>query len=293
MAWLDTILDTLARRPVCGYVVGGEPFSEPTALAALALVAQERIASARPALDWLAELQTSEGMLGLNHDEPWPHWPTSLALLAWLAAGDDVRYGQSIRRAAAWLLTIEGQPVPESDAIGHDVTLVGWPWVETTHSWMEPTAWTVLALRAAGSADHPRVREGTRLLVDRLLPSGGANYGNTYVLHQELRPQVAPTGVTMMALAQLPAADARVNASLDYLTHTLGPHEAAISLAWGLLGLAAFRRVPEAAGTWLRMSAVRTLSGGREPIRLAALALAAPLQESPLIRLLERTEAAT
>lgn len=292
MAWLEVVLDSLARQPVCGYVVGGDSFSEPTALAALALLANDRHDAASPALNWLATLQTTDGMLGLNHQEPWPHWPTSLALLAWIAADEQSKYTQQIQCAVDWLLSVEGQPVPASDAIGHDVTIVGWPWVETTHSWMEPTAWAVLALRAAGYPDHPRVREGERLLVNRLLPAGGTNYGNTYVLGQELRPQVAPTGVTMLALAGTDASDPRVPASLAYLENTLGPAEAAISLSWGVLGLAAFDRAPHSAQAWLQNAAERTLAGGREPIRLAALALAAPLKESPLVPLAMTTEAA-
>lgn len=285
MAWLDETLDALSRQPVCGYVVGGNAFSEPTALAALALLAHDRASAATPALDWLANLQSAQGLLGLNQDEAWPHWPTSMAMLAWLAADGRSSYGIPIQRAVEGLLSIEGQPVPFTDAIGHDVTIVGWPWVETTHSWMEPTAWAVIALQAAGYGSHPRVSEGRGLLADRLLPEGGANYGNTFVLGQVLRPQIAPTGLTMLALQRSGKDDGRKRLSLDYLAQTIGPHEAAISLAWGLLGLAAHDRTPVAADAWLRAAAERTLTRGKEPIRLAALALAAPLEDSPLITL--------
>lgn len=291
VAWLESILDSLTERAVCGYVVGGDSFSEPTALAALALVANGRTEAAGPALDWLADLQAADGALGLNHEEPWPHWPTSLAVLAWLAADDVSRYGAPVERAISWLRSVEGRPVPVSDAVSHDVTIVGWPWVETTHSWMEPTAWAVMAMQAAGDADHPRVREGKRLLVDRLLPSGGANYGNTFVLGQVLRPQVAPTGLTMLALKDSGSSDPRVAGSLDYLASSLGRDEAAISLAFGLLGLAAHDRTPASATDWLCAAAERTLADGKEPIRLAALALAAPLENSPLLTLTAAREA--
>ena len=42
---------------------------------------------------------------------------------------------------------------------GHDATstcrLIGWPWAEDTFSWVEPTAWACLALRAAGPGRPP------------------------------------------------------------------------------------------------------------------------------------------
>src|SRR2546428_787916 len=79
------------------------------------------------------------------------------------------------------------------------------------------TAMHVLALKAAGHRDHPRTREAVRLLIDRLLPGGGCNYGNTIVLGQELRPQLQPTGLAMLALAGETDPDGRVAMSLAYL----------------------------------------------------------------------------
>ena len=92
-----------------------------------------------------------------------------------------------------------------------------WPWVLGTHSWIEPTAFNVLALKAAGRGEHPRTREAVRLLVDRLLPTGGCNYGNTTVLGQQLRPHLAPTGLVLLSLAGEQINDSRIAKSLAYL----------------------------------------------------------------------------
>ena len=100
---------------------------------------------------------------------------------------------QARRRAAAWLLEQKGNAIAVDTAIGsvvgHDTTLVGWPWVEGTHSWVEPTAMAILALDREGFGDHPRVAEGIRVVLNRALAHGGWNYGNTSVFGRQLRPQ--------------------------------------------------------------------------------------------------------
>jgi len=48
---------------------------------------------------------------------------------------------------------------------------------------------------------HPRADEAVQLMLDRILPGGGCNYGNTIVLDQLLRPHIQPTGIVLLALA--------------------------------------------------------------------------------------------
>ena len=104
-----------------------------------------------------------------------------------------------------WLLDQGGVAIPNLAApertVGHDTAIVGWPWVADTHSWLEPTAVAILALRREGKVDHPRVREGLRLIRDRAIPTGGWNYGNNIAFGRDLRPQPAPTGIALLALA--------------------------------------------------------------------------------------------
>jgi hypothetical protein len=71
---------------------------------------------------------------------------------------------------------------------------VGWAYAEGTHSWVEPTAFAVLALKAASREYQAAAREGVAVLIDRQLPGGGLNYGNTFVLGQLIRPHIQPTG---------------------------------------------------------------------------------------------------
>jgi hypothetical protein len=185
-------------------------------------------------------------------------------------------------RAVAWMLQTRGEALPRTSELGHDTTLVGWPWVEDTHSWVEPTAMGVLALKAVGRGSHPRVQDAVRLLFDRLLPDGGCNYGNTLVMGQMLRPHLQPTGLAMLALAGEPDQTGRIAKSLDYLAGELSPRTAAASLAYGLMGLAAHERFPAIAHSWLEAVSRRTLGREPAPYRLALIALAAMGAESPL-----------
>jgi hypothetical protein len=223
--------------------------SEPAAWAALAFASSGHLEDARHPADWLASIQQDSGAVGISADDPEPRWPTSLALLGWCTiqrlAGTR-NYDASIQAAVVWSLAERGRTAPRSVHIGHDTELAGWSWAGDTHSWLEPTCMFVLALRAAGLARHPRVREGVRLIVDRLLPEGGANYGNTIVLGQPLVAHVQPTGLAMLALAGEPISDPRVARSLDFLQRSLHARTSPASLAFAVMGLAAHgRRLPQ------------------------------------------------
>lgn len=297
MAYVDEILDRLTAALPCGYHADGPAGTEPTALAALALTAHNRYPPAARALEWLAGLQAADGSVGPTSSQATPGWPTSLAVLAAISArrSDASAAGQrqfDVKLGVAWILATRGESLPRTPEMGHDATLVGWPWIEETHSWVEPTAMHVLALKAAGHADHPRTREAVRLLIDRLLPAGGCNYGNTVVMDQVLRPHLQPTGLAMLALAGEPDRDGRIAKSLAYLSRDLSAKTPAASLAYSLMGLAANDRMPGAASTWLEAAYRRTIARDAAPYRLALIALAAMGPNCPLCKTVERNGAA-
>lgn len=285
--WVDSLLDPLVAKPLCGYSEGGPIGTEPTALAALALLAHGRYDAALPALDWLRERLNERHGVGVSETERQPGWPTGLALLVWrLAARTDAPSGQTyadcIAPATQAILSWAGEALEPNKFVEHDCSLVGWSWVDGTHSWVEPTAIQTLALKAAMEHDPslqvaaaPRVREAIRLLWDRQLPHGGWNYGNTIVLKQELRPHLLPTGLALLALADEAGADYRVEQSLAYLERELGARTAAVSLGYGVLALSAFGRRPGSADWWLQFAAERSLRRRGSPWGTALLALAA------------------
>jgi hypothetical protein len=273
MAWLDQALDELAKQPAIGYLAGNVVAAEPTAISALALIAHGRKDAAQKAADALDAMQQTGGEVGIRSGET-PGWPTSLAICAWCAV-DRNAFRDRIDRAVTWLLANRGQAIERSDNFGHNTELVGWAYAEQTHSWVEPTAFAVLALKAAGKADDSATREGVAVLLDRQLPGGGLNYGNTYVLGQLIRPHIQPTGIALLALARENEYSGQLGKSIAWLRRNLGPDTTPVSLTWALLGLRAHGVELPLANDWLSAATARVQSRDRSPHKFALLALAA------------------
>lgn len=272
--WIHEALKRLEEQVVCGYDARQAAAAEPTALACLGLLVHGRKPQAERGLQYLVEAQQADGGVGVRVEEPTPQWPTALAMLAWRRS-ENPRYRHNLRQGADWLLSLKGETMPRTPDLGHDTTLVAWPWVAGTHSWVEPTALAVLALKSVGLGEHSRTREAVRLLADRQIPGGGCNYGNTFCLGQKLLPHLQPSGMALAALAGEAAAARRVAASVAWLTRTLNAQTATPSLCWGLLGLAAHDALPAAADGWLEAAYRRVIQHDRSPYKLALLALAA------------------
>ncbi len=285
--WLDLL--SQFKVPL-GYLRGGIPHTEPTAIAALAMLAwdpvryEEQIARNEA---WLAARQQPDGSIAPNEQLAEPGWGTSWALLELAARRSYLGENSAIKsidvpRALAWLLNTRGETAPRSPSMGHDSTLLGWPWVVSTHTWLEPTCLAVMALQAHGHAGHPRCVEGIHVVKDRLLARGGANYGNTLVLGQQLLPHLQPTGIALMALAGTTDESGLQAKARNYLLRELPALPGAASLAYGLLGLHAQGvKLPEA-GSLLQAAAARVLRRDGSPYRLALLCWAAWAIQQPL-----------
>ncbi|MCA9099541.1 MAG: hypothetical protein KDA63_00210 [Planctomycetales bacterium] len=283
--WKTVALDSLAQRPRCGYKPDGAVCAEPTAMAALALAAHDRPDPAAEAVKQLAQMQQPDGAVGVSIEQNEPVWPTGLAVIAWqvCGAGDDGlnRFQSQIDRAIAKILEVKGQTLQPSDVLGHDVTLQAWPWVQGTHSWIEPTTYQVLALKLSGLSDHPRCREAVDLLIDRLLPDGGCNYGNTFVLGNKLRPHLQPSGLALLALRGESDDSGRLAKTVDYVRDQLSPQTTPLSLSFALLGLAA-QGVDVPAEEWLAAAYRANPSTRTSPYKSAMLLLAAARDRCPL-----------
>jgi hypothetical protein len=219
---------------------GGDPFrSDATAWAILAMsrsVPNHPLVD--PARNRLATAQGSDGRVSMSKEHEEAFWPTALSVLAWHGSqAHEHYYGLGIQ----FLLKTMGHhwsKIPDAPT-GHDPSIPGWPWIDGTHSWIEPTVLSVLALRVVGHSQHERVREGLRMMLDRQLPHGGWNYGNTTVYGRELHPMPESTGAALAGLAGQ-AVQGTVARSLDYLQGEVARSRTPISLGWGLLGLAAW-----------------------------------------------------
>ena len=258
------------------------PSVEPTALACLALLASGDGQTSRSDVEishesarWFKVIQRSDGSLPVSEGLPSPGWTTPYALLVWSALP---AYKEAEKHAQTSLLGRKGdvgrREKNSEKVIGHDPSLLGWPWAEGTHSWLEPTALSILALCRAGLADHPRTEAGVKLILDRALDGGGWNCGNKSVFGTELRAQPGPTGLALLALAAAGARSPVVSRGLSYLGGLARDLHAPNSLGWGILGLRAHNASPDYAETRLARACSRCIGKADGAMGLALLLLA-------------------
>jgi uncharacterized protein (DUF362 family) len=228
-----------------GYAPGQPPHLESTCLALLALAGgPDEFAAAREGgRAFLRTCELPDGSYRLGRGRPEAVWPTALVLFTRAALGEPAA---ELQRTAAVLLAFRGRdPQGEDSREVNDVdaSLIGWPWAEGNFSWVEPTAWACLALRRLGHGGHPRVAEGTKMLLDRALDEGGCNYGNRYILGRALEPIPGPTALMLLAL-QGHGHEPRVAAAVRYLCERAPASDDLEHLAWARLALDLHRDQP-------------------------------------------------
>ena len=241
------------------------------------------LASARRSL---AQAQLGDGRVPISPRHAATAWPTPLAVLAW--QGDPAFAGPR-KRALDFLTTFTGRhwKLEDRSVVAHDPSILGWPWVEGTHSWIEPTSLGLMALTAGGLGDHDRAVQAQEMIMDRQLPSGGWNYGNTKIYGRELRPMPESTGVALNAVAGR-VKEAQVARSLAYLAERLKTLRSPQSLGWGAMGLGAWGRRPAQIEDWIDNSLSRQeVFGPYDTINLVLL-LAGRMARAGLLSLLDR-----
>jgi uncharacterized protein (DUF362 family) len=232
-----------------GYVADQPAHLEPTCLALLALrpEAKSFTDAVERGREFLRSCRRPDCSYRLARGREAAVWGTALALFTEAAYRDGDQPSAEETATGAALLGIKGKAVdadPEvADMCDIDVSLTGWPWGEGTFSWVEPTAWACLALARVGYGDHPRVREGEKLLLDRAFDDGGANYGNRMILGRMTEPIPGPTALLLLAL-QHRRDEKRVTAAVQYLCRQLAAGRDLDHLAWGRLALDLYRDEP-------------------------------------------------
>ncbi len=189
----------------------------------------------------LKQTQMPDGRISLQIDQLQTCWPTTLAIIAW---HNEKEFQGNQDKAVLFMINFSGLHCKKDDSdTGHDPMIKGWPWIEDTHSWVEPTSMAMLALEIANKGKHPRIEEATRMLLDRQLASGGWNYGNTTSFGRQLRPMPESTGMALSALHTRVKKNA-IDKSLKYLKDKIKQLKTPLSLGWGLLGLGAWGIIP-------------------------------------------------
>lgn len=228
-----------------GYYAGRAPRIEPTSWALLALgegwVGDGSWADfARPRWAFLASRQTTGGLLSDTEASLANLASNGLASLVCARHASNLSHPDLGARINAGIVALKGARLTEVDARQNN-QLQAWPWVQDTFSWVEPTAWCLLALKRVPAASRSqaaaaRIAEGNAVLENRMCVDGGWNYGNASTLGQDLRAYVPTTAAALMALldrAQTPV----VRQSLLWLSHDRASEPGTPTLALARLAL--------------------------------------------------------
>jgi Prenyltransferase and squalene oxidase repeat len=207
-----------------GFRPGAASRAEPTCWALKALVSRdtaehEDTEDILRGLNFLTGSQLPDGSWSSTPEEKNGCWVTSLACWVLASSGDE-KYSKAIASGLHWVcedlprdsgpwrrwmrkLFSSGRHSKQNDA------LRGWGWTPGTSSWVEPTAFALLALESRTAAELPGNAEerrilGEALLYDRMCPGGGWNCGNPEVYGVAGEPLVIPTTWALLALRRHP-----------------------------------------------------------------------------------------
>ena len=229
-----------------GFYLDSESRVEPTCWALRALqnspvhVAEDHL---RGAQQYLLLAQLGDGSWPAAPEQKTGSWVTSLACSV---LSQDKHTKSSVRRGLEWLCQDyprDSAPWrrffrkfhPESRVADHDDSFRGWGWTPRTSSWVEPSAFAILALRDSPPEWRPaefaeRFELAVGVLYDRMCPQGGWNCGNPRVYGVDGQPLVLPTGWALLALHDQPAHE-RKSKSLAWLHHSYASIQGPASLA--------------------------------------------------------------
>jgi hypothetical protein len=196
-----------------------------------------------------------------------------IGLLTMVARGVEHEIGND--RLAAALQQAKGLRLDPSTINRQDNSLQGWSWIPQTFSWVEPTAWCLLALKKwshvpGKSVDVARVREAEKLLLDRCCSGGGWNYGNSNMLGQELKPYVPTTAGALLSL-QDQQNEPAVRRSTEYLERQASSEPSGVALSLAAMALRAVGRDTAAVRTALIEQVPTTIA--MDSVLAAALTL--------------------
>jgi hypothetical protein len=256
------LLETLgANQRPCGTwgYRGTQDSVESTCLAILALRRHPSTKLMR-ATQALMALQNADGSWpAFTGDDPEECWTTALAVLSLMP----VQQGRKpLASGIQWLIDARGREAnwlwrwklrTFDNKVQFDPAKFGWSWVSGTTSWVIPTSFALIALEHARQRGYnrtaqlvERVELGTSMLLDRVCPGGGWNSGNGVAFGMALAPHIDATSIALLALIGHEKEQV-VQRSLHWLVNRLAGCPSPYSLAWGVLAIAAYRRIcPEA-----------------------------------------------
>jgi hypothetical protein len=228
-----------------GFHAGEPSRAEPTcwALRALGHTEAQDTESFRKGAGYLQSARLPDGSWPACAEMRAGSWITSLACSVLAADGQSAKSVAAglkwlcedfPRDSSPWMRFVQSLRLKSHISSQND-SYRGWGWTPKTASWVEPTAFALLALRDAPSEQLPRNAAERRdlavaLLYDRMCPGGGWNCGNPRVYGVDGDALVLPTCWALLALRDAPEKPGRA-LSLAWLQKEFAKIESAASLA--------------------------------------------------------------
>lgn len=283
-AWADAALAMLRQHqnPDGGwpYFAAGPSAIEPTATAVAALHALDLDPDARTrGLNFISSMQVAGGAL---KPQPSQVNPTALSAMAAIVL---VRCGGN-RNVAAHVADTLASWTPQTQSrnpiFGDDPMLRGFSWTPDTFSWIEPTVYSLLLFEALGRGDDPRLAECRPLIINRAIPGGGWNYGNSVVFGTVLESDPFPTAIALLGLLDDPDRPV-VETGADYLRR-IAPHTPSpVSLGWSRIALRALGDDTIDASRFADLLNTGTLAPTSPWHHAVALLAIAPIEKNPFV----------
>lgn len=202
-------------------------------------------------LNWLTDRQHADGSWPLTAQLKEGSWTTALAIHS-LSLFESHR--QRALRGGDYLLRQEGRInwltsmlyrwVPEKMAVQLNPHLKAWPWTTGTFSWVEPTAYALIALKKLrpylqGTNAAVRIHQGELMMVDRMCEGGGWNSGPCKILGEKMEPYPDITALALIALQDRQATEVNQR-SFQALQKMLTEIDSGYTLSWSILCLSLY-----------------------------------------------------
>ena len=219
---------------------------EPTCWAYCALSSANdsaQVSACSNARRFLLSHQQNEGFWAASPEMKTGNWVTSLASAVLL---HEVESEKAALAGISWLckdypfdssplVRLLGSLRSKTRVSQHNDSYRGWGWTPRTSSWVEPTAFALLALQESRvqlfpAAASERRKLAVALLYDRMCPDGGWNCGNPRVYGVAGQPLVLPTAWALIALHPFPEHECK-SQSLAWLENEVPKIESPGSLA--------------------------------------------------------------
>lgn len=240
---LDFLIATQHTSGGWGYAPGFNPTVEATSAVLLALRSESVAVEAyQRGLEWLRQGQNPDGGWGYSLGDSESNWATAWALLA-LKKADG--FEDEIHRGVKWLLEVKpspyarenldflNQPISKDDPIQNS-----WPWQPGELTWIEPTAYTILALKdlSVDAATKLRMDAGISYFQRQRCLQGGWTVGDPLMFESALPAHVHTTAVVLMAMMAYSPDSIQPEDILE-LRRDMQEDGGALAFSWGLLVL--------------------------------------------------------